>query len=241
MNLARYFQNYLVEILMKGKSIFVFSILFVSLTFAQDKITLYNLFTFNNKTIHVNKDYVSSNKDTLSFENIKLYVSNFEIIYTDNSSEKQKNSYHLLDYEKPETLYFELNRNLNKKIKAIKFGIGIDSLTNVSGAMGDDLDATKGMYWAWQSGYINLKIEGKSSSCKTRKNKFQFHIGGYLQPYCTYREIEFLVDDRKEYYLNFNLENLFSKIDLKILNTIMTPSKEAIQFSDFLEKVISVE
>jgi len=48
----------------------------------------------------------------------------------------------------------------------------VDSLANVSGAMSNDLDATKGMYWSWQSGFINLKIEGKSASCKTRKINF---------------------------------------------------------------------
>ena len=62
-------------------------------------------------------------------------------------------------------------------MKRIYFQIGIDSLTNVSGDLDGDLDPALGMYWAWNSGYINMKLEGKSSSCKSVKKEFQFHIG----------------------------------------------------------------
>ena len=72
----------------------------------------------------------------------------------------------------PSSLALQIPSNI--PFSKLKFQLGIDSLTNVSGAMGGDLDPTKGMYWTWQSGYINMKIEGKSNSCKTRKNQFQF-------------------------------------------------------------------
>lgn len=226
---------------MVNKLIFYIIIFFTLLSFGQDKITLHNQFNFNGKPLVLSQNYVLSDKDTLSFETIKMYVSNFEIIYTDDSFEKQKNSYHLLDYENTEKLNLELRKNPNKKIKAIKFDIGIDSLTNVSGAMGGDLDATNGMYWTWQSGYINIKIEGKSKKCATRKNQFQFHIGGYLQPFYSKRNVEFLVEDKKEYFLNFNIENLLSKINLSSFNTVMIPGKEAMLFSDIFKQIISIE
>ena len=97
---------------------------------------------------------------------------------------------HLIDVFEVDTLKINFKKLDFKKIKMIQFNIGIDSLTNVSGALGGDLDPQKGMYWAWQSGYINTKIEGRSPHCKNRKNAFQFHIGGYLQPFYAIRRVE---------------------------------------------------
>ena len=69
---------------------------------------------------------------------------------------------------------------------AIQFNLGIDSLTNVSGALGGDLDPTKGMYWTWQNGYVNFKLQGTSDLCNNPKNEFEFHLGGYLKPFNNY-------------------------------------------------------
>jgi hypothetical protein len=56
----------------------------------------------------------------------------------------------------------------NKSISKITFSAGIDSLTSTAGIQKGVIDPINGMYWAWQSGYVNFKIEGKSSSCPTR-------------------------------------------------------------------------
>jgi hypothetical protein len=77
--------------------------------------------------------------------------------------------------------------------------------------MAGDLDPIKGMYWAWQSGYINMKIEGKSSSCRTRKNEFQFHIGGYLSPYYAMRKVALTYDKKAtEINIGIDLYNFFA-------------------------------
>ena len=58
---------------------------------------------------------------------------------------------------------------------------GTDSLSNISGAFNGALDPINGMYWTWNTGFINLKIEGTSSS----QDKIEWHIGGYQQPWTT--------------------------------------------------------
>lgn len=211
---------------------------------AQNNVVIKSEFIFNNKRIEIDKDYVSSNKDTLSFETLKLYLSNFQFTYQDNSVEKIKSSYFLLDINEPESLNLKLEKKSNKKIKSIQFNIGIDSLTNVSGALGGCLDATNGMYWAWQSGYINFKIEGKSNSCMTRKNKFQFHIGGYLKPYYSLRPLNLLVKNdeiNKDYLLIIDISKLFSNINLKKFNTVMIPCEEAMVVSDWFQNSLTLE
>ena len=90
-----------------------------------------------------------------------------------------------------------------------------------------------------------MKIEGTSPSCKTRKNKFQFHIGGYLEPYYARRIIKIPIEKfqnpKGELNLIMDLGKLFSEISLKDNNTIMIPGKEAMRIADLSSKIFSIE
>lgn len=200
---------------------------------------------FYSSTLELHKDYYSTQNDTIRFETLKFYLSDIQINYTNESFYKELNSCHLIDLENLETKSFPISIQKKLEIKSITFQIGIDSLASVSGAMEGDLDATKGMYWAWQSGFINMKIEGNSPSCKTRKNKFQFHIGGYLEPYYAMRTIEIPIEKslnpKNKLNLIMDLGKLFSEISLKETNTIMIPGKEAIKIADLTSKLFSIE
>lgn len=219
---------------------------FITSIYAQNKndsdsLNLKIKLNFENETIEFDKKYCSKNKDTIYFNEIKFYISNIKIKYIDNSIDSEKNSYHLIDLANPETLSIKLSKK-NKEINKLIFNIGVDSIASTSGALSEDLDVTNGMYWAWQSGYINFKIEGKSNSCKTRKNKFQFHIGGYLSPYYSMRTVEIPIKNlTNNYKIIFDLGNLFSKISLKETNSIMIPGKDAMKFSDILSNIVYIE
>jgi hypothetical protein len=45
------------------------------------------------------------------------------------------------------------------------------------------------MFWAWNTGYIFLKLEGKSPESKSQGNIFEYHIGGYKNPTNCIRKI----------------------------------------------------
>lgn len=203
-----------------------------------DSLALHFNLEFDKNPLELNKKYVSSAKDTLTIETFRFYISNITIQYQDNTFFKQKD-YHLLDFENPGSFRIPLTQISNKLISKVTFEIGVDSLTNTSGAMAGDLDPTKGMYWAWQSGYINMKIEGKSTSCKTRKNEFQFHIGGYLKPYQAMRQLQFEINKKAVSNINIgiDLNRLFSILKLKETNTIMIPGKEAVTLADLSTKM----
>lgn len=197
---------------------------------------------FDNEPLELNKNYSSKN-DTLQFTVLKFYLSNVEIQYHDNSVFKEANSYHLIEIEKPESLVFKLKNQDLKPIRSIHFSIGVDSLASVSGANGGDLDLQNGMYWAWQSGYINMKIEGISKSCATRKNSFQFHIGGYLEPNYAMRDVSIYCNniEKNQIEIGMDLAKLFSEISLKETNTIMVPGKDAMKIADLSTKLFSIE
>lgn len=213
---------------------------------------------WKNEPLELNKIYHSLN-DSLQISAFKFYISSIEIQFDDNSKFIENNSYHLIDIENNKSLKIDLLKNTNKIISQISFNVGVDSLASVSGAMSGDLDATNGMYWAWQSGFINMKIEGKSNSCSTRNNNFYFHIGGYLKPNYALRNVTINCKDNININgnckdnininSNFNdninlivdLAQLFDGIDLKSNNSIMIPGQKAMKIADLSTKIFSLE
>ena len=57
----------------------------------------------------------------------------------------------------------------------VRLMLGVDSLTNASGVHCCALDPANGMYWSWQSGYIQFKLEGKDKSGQA----LNLHLGGF--------------------------------------------------------------
>jgi hypothetical protein len=196
---------------------------------------------WSGKNLNFNSFYISKQKDTIKITQLKFYISDFQVKYDDNTILSDKNS-HLIDFEKPNTSFLNIAKNYKKNIKSISFCIGIDSLASVSGALSGDLDPSNGMYWAWQSGYINMKIEGTSSSCKTRKNSFNFHIGGYLKPYNAIKKIEIPINKiQNQINLTLDLEEFFNEINLKEINSVMIPGNKAMELANLSAKMFYIE
>jgi hypothetical protein len=221
--------------------IFVFT-LFFHWAYSQEKKDNFSLqfkIKYENESLIQNKKYISLSKDTLQFETFRFYVSNLKFILNDNSEIVEDNSYHLIDIDEPSSQLISISKKSNKQIKRVVFSLGIDSTASVSGALSGDLDPTKGMYWAWQSGYINFKIEGKSSSCKTRNNAFQFHVGGYLKPNYAIRTIE-LNTKNSNFEVVIDLAQLFNQIKLSEINSIMIPGSKASDIADKAKLMFSI-
>lgn len=193
--------------------------------------------TFGNISVEPGKKYYSSKlNDSLSIETFRFYVSNLTLLKNGKVVYAAKNKFYLIDFEKK--LQITLSAK-NISFDAIKFNIGIDSTTNVSGAMGGDLDPVNGMYWAWQSGYINFKLEGTSKVCPTRNNIFQFHIGGYLSPNATLQTITLPAKNKTE--IKVDLEKFLNGIELKNTNEIMSPGEKAVTLAKLYQTIFSIK
>jgi hypothetical protein len=228
-----------------NKTIFYFFLFFFFKATAQkenDSLFFEIQFKWKSELLELNKNYNSKN-DTLQFSLLKFYISGIEMIYEDGSIYKEKNSYHLINFEDYNSKIFTLSKKEKKSISKLVFNVGVDSLASVSGVLSGDLDLQNGMYWAWQSGYINMKIEGKSNSCKTRKNAFQFHIGGYLEPNYAMRKIyvNYNGNNKNQIVLVMDLSKLFEEINLSETNTIMIPGEKAMYFANITSKMFYVE
>src|ERR1043165_2701536 len=137
--------------------------------------------TFGNKAVVFDNTYYHLSKsDSVTFEEFKCYISEI-VFYKDGQPVfKEDNSFHLLDAQHDGSMSFKLKLPKDVIYNSLKMNIGVDSVTSTSGALGGDLDPANGMFWTWQSGYINMKLEGQSNLCPTRKHRFQFHLGGYM-------------------------------------------------------------
>lgn len=165
--------------------------------------------------------------DTYSISTMRFYVSdivitdlNHKVIYT------HPTKHILIDLSRPTSQYinFDDTSLCTYAHLRIQFSVGIDSTTNSQGAMSGDLDPVNGMYWTWQSGYINLKIEG-TKKADTVDQEFQFHIGGYRAPYSAFGTINTPLLSE----INFELDEILNRISWE-QDHIMSPSKAAMNF-----------
>lgn len=182
-----------------------------------------------------------SRKDSIEISAIRFYCSNIQFLKAGKIVWEEKSSYHLIDIAIENSCKLNLSVPQNTNYDELKFNLGIDSLTNELGAMGGDLDPTKGMYWAWNSGYINFKLEGKSSKCKTRNNEFQFHIGGYSFPNNALQVIKLPISSPEKISVNIDIAKFLLSINLAEENHIMSPSAKALVMAQNIAKSFSAK
>ena len=168
--------------------------------------------------------------DQFKFDVLRFYISNVKLISDNTIIYSENDSYHLIDIiEKRNS--FILTHPENLLFDEIQFDLGIDSLTNVSGVYSGDLDPTKGMYWTWQSGYINFKIEGKHPESEARNNAVQLHLGGYLPGQLSLQTLNFYCANSSQLNIQFDINSFLKSIDFSQEHTIMSPGERAVSMS----------
>jgi len=212
----------------------LFSLLVVERCLAQQDIQVHFTPQFQSAQIILDSIYHLPKEVTFQISTFKLYISNIQFFKQNILVDQDSIHYRLLNMENPKSMQFTIPRTNATDYNEIRFNLGIDSITNVSGALGGDLDPTQGMYWTWQNGYINVKLEGTSNLSPARKNEFQFHLGGYQQPYSSLQQISLKVKNQSSVYIGIDLSAFFKTIDLSNIHHIMLPSIEANQLSSQL-------
>jgi len=190
--------------------------------------------SFGQYKLSSDSTYKLNTTDSIQITALRFYISGIELLEKNKTVWKDSFQFHLMDAFNEKTLSVSIPSNIS--YAKLKFNLGIDSTTNVSGALGGDLDPTKGMYWTWQSGYINFKLEGTSNICKTRHNEFQFHLGGYQYPNNNLQTIFIDVFSKQTIEIDLDIKNIINQINLAQQHHIMSPGQEAMDLS---EKVIN--
>lgn len=111
----------------------------------------------------------------------KYYIGNIKLEKADGGKIPYS-GYYLVNEEEPRSKMISLGHVPAGEYTGIEFTVGVDSIDNCSGAQSGALDPVNAMFWAWNTGYIFLKLEGKSPESKSPGHIFEFHIGGYKEP-----------------------------------------------------------
>jgi len=201
---------------------------FVALsTFAQsEKISIRFIPIWNDQPFSLHQKNALNNRgDSISFSKAKFYVSQFSL--WNGKHETAYNDVHLVDFEDNQSIMFSI---ANQQVDKIQFLLGIDSSTNVSGALGGSLDPANGMYWTWQSGYINVKLEGEYFPQNGEVVKFNYHLGGYRAPYMANKWItNTRISSTREFEIQCQFKSIIEEKISEADFSIMSPSLKSKQ------------
>ena len=181
----------------------------------------------------IDKQEKQSSIPQIQIEQLKFYVGQFTFLHKSKVVFSAP-TYYLLDANDGASLSISLEVPKSLKYDEWRFTLGVDSATNDSGAQGGSLDPTSGMYWSWQSGYINFKLEGNFiDSMETEE--FQYHLGGFLKGEQSAKEVIFKGKNQRELKVNLNLEPFFLKVLESKMDHLMSPGKDAVYLMSILQ------
>ena len=209
---------------------FFISLLIVNLyTPSSEKIDVLIQLNYNIEKIVLNKAYQNNYADNFSINKLQFYISDLRFYSQNKEVLEYHKKYILIDIENENSLKISIPSNL--MFDQVLFNIGIDEETNKTGAKGGDLDPIHGMYWTWNSGYINFKLEGLYNN----NNEFMFHVGGFMKPYNTLQKVK--INKAKEHNnkLELNFDRFLNSLDFN-LDKILSPGKNALKSSNMLAK-----
>jgi len=120
---------------------------------------------FYNEPLVFGKEYTNAHGEKFIVKTLNYFISNIKLTLKDGSEYvvPQDSSYFLIRHSDAASQRIQLHNLPKGKYKSISFLIGVDSARNtmdVSKRTGtlDVAGTAKGMYWAWNSGYIFLKF-----------------------------------------------------------------------------------
>lgn len=160
----------------------------------------------------------------------RFYAGHFDF-YRAGQVISRNGTYRLIDAADTASLIVELDAKSANVGDSLTFMLGVDSLTNVSGAFSGDLDPIKGMYWVWNSGYINLKLEGSSPVSPYPSHAFELHLGGYLPPHTTAQRVALPVRGSGPWVVKVDVAPLLEAADIRTRCNVMQPCEKAARLS----------
>jgi hypothetical protein len=195
---------------------------------------------YGNQPFNLVEPFQTNDNNQTQLDELRFYLSHIRFTYKGEVVFAEQQSFQLVDATLPQSFNRVIQLPVNLQFDRVCFDLGIDSATQVDGVKGGDLDPTKGMYWSWQSGYINVKLEGKSALCATRNHQFQFHLGGYLPPYLCLQTVTIPATHTDELLVQLDVQQILSQLNLAQVNQVMSPSVEAVRLFKIVAQAFRV-
>lgn len=167
-------------------------------------------------------NYQNASGDSFQVDLLKYYVGRFEWLRADGTSHKSDN-YQLINASDLPSLDFTLDNIPNGTYTGVRFNLGVDSISNHTFTNYNALDASSGMIWSWNTGYIFFKHEGRFIDSLGATKSLLFHFGtdrGFTQIQLPLNNLV-INGNSRNLQLNFDLDALYRQpnpIDFNIFN-----------------------
>ncbi len=199
--------------------------------------------TVGNEKVHLDTvTYKNKLYQPYTITKFKYYISNI-VLTNINGARVVANAYFLIDESDDLSKQIILPNIPKDEYTNLEFTIGVDSIHNCSGVQTGALDPMNGMFWTWNTGYIFLKMEGKSPLSQLPTNLIEYHIGGYKQPTNCIRKISMPLN-RKGNQVKINVDvavllNSITTIDFTKIPSV-TDAKNATILADNYAKMFTL-
>jgi hypothetical protein len=120
--------------------------------------------------------YQNASGDSFQVDLLKYFIGKFEWLRADGTS-FQSDNYQLINASNVASLDFQLANIPNGTYTGLRFCLGVDSISNQTLTNYNALDASSGMIWSWDTGYIFFKHEGRFIDSLNATKSLLFHYG----------------------------------------------------------------
>lgn len=194
--------------------------------FTQKTTTVPVNISFDQQQLVLNQNNILSDSSSITFSTAKFYVMN-AVVFSKGKQYKMDELAKLIDADSVNELSFN---GKFEHIDSVSFLLGTTTEVNTAGLLEGDLDPIHGMYWAWNSGYINLKLEGDIIQNK-KKTAFEYHLGGYKDHQISARTITL---HPTNFEISIDLLPYFQQMDFQQFNSIMIPGDQTVTLMNLL-------
>lgn len=207
---------------------------------------------YNGQAFTIGQSNTDPQNRRIQTDVLKFYLSHITLVKTDNSEVEVKDAA-LIDFSNPSSLSINADK-ISGEFKAIRFGIGVDSIQNESDpngvAAGSPL-ADNDMYWSWLK-YIFVKYEARCDTSGTGSGVYNwfplYHLGGNSLYRTTTLSKDFSVccDDKLTLNLDLDVQKIFysntDTLDIITESTSQTSDHydDAVEFMDNIAKAFSL-
>jgi hypothetical protein len=216
------------------KPVFPILLYVISLNvFGQSFVSLNFIPMWQGTTISVDSVFsIVNSGDSLRVTALRFYVYNIQLESENRVVWNSGEEHFLIDVFEKDGTSLPTKLPTKSTVDHLSFIIGVDSTLQTNGAHSGVLDPIHGMYWSWQSGYINWKLEAEVIHAG-QSNAIQWHVGGYRAPYQTQRTVRLKVmDDADSIQCGLQLDSLLRDWRVIAPAEVMSPSDKAMVLSD---------
>ncbi len=209
---------------------------------AQESVTFRWEASLKGQPLNLNEKIAQNdNGDSIQITSLRFYISSIKLMKEQHSVQQLKTESHLIDWEVTASRSLTMPCGRDSIFDSVRFQLGVDSSLQAQGIGSGDLDPVLGMYWTWQSGYINFKLEGEYLPLQEKPVKIALHLGGFMAPYATSRLIQIpMLGQENDVTINIELDGLLAQALRNHTNQVMSPGEAAVQLSDVLAQSFKV-